>query len=542
MASTWIIRVLSDKNESSWKYRGEGAANAVVAYTGPDKDLAGKVLRIQKAGVKKARPPEPQRFRLSAHFDLNIQNETDSGEAGKLQPVDSASVGSGGVGKVSSPLLNGSPLRHQKVGGGRANGVEAAPLVDEIEDTSKPDIPEREVSAGPLLEPLEQEIWARFPTVAAAKTAVELVHEYARHVMGPLLGEAFVDPGVPVPAEDDFLKSLTAVVEGSRPGRWQKEGPLRLQSGWALLITDHAASPGETFALANGQEGGSFQRRGPSVCVEIKPKAGFLPTSECISPANRVKLEKTRYELMQHLKAEQGKVDAISSYDPLDLFSMHPSHVIRAIDSLFDNPQNNLRVFINGEAIKRTSRESSEDTGALAGLEEALEGFCETADGLRVEVLKELLVQRLAGSILLERLRSAQMLDRFDIEGVIHLYWALCGSPSDRVAPKELPDATKRLLSLPRESQLDVLREFLIAATAKDCGLMLTFEAVEEEVAQQFRFSEASPTGVLKLRGKSYFCKVAYVDLDLKSFRKIPKYWELDQQIVAAYKTGTQEV
>jgi hypothetical protein len=36
-------------------------------------------------------------------------------------------------------------------------------------------------------------------------------------------------------------------------------------------------------------------------------------------------------------------------------------------------------------------------------------------------VLKELLTQWLAGSVTLERLRSAQMLDRHDIEGVIHV-------------------------------------------------------------------------------------------------------------------------
>lgn len=37
---------------------------------------------------------------------------------------------------------------------------------------------------------------------------------------------------------------------------------------------------------------------------------------------------------------------------------------------------------------------------------------------------------------------------------------------------------------------------------------MLTFEAVEEEVARQWRYSEASPTAVQKLRGKYYLCKV----------------------------------
>jgi hypothetical protein len=88
------------------------------------------------------------------------------------------------------------------------------------------------------------------------------------------------------------------------------------------------------------------------------------------------------------------------------------------------------------------------------------------------------------------------------------LYWALCGHPPDERASEDLPLATRRLLDLPRESQLDILRDFLTATTAKDCGLMLTFEAVEAEEVGESPASEHSNTTILALGGRSYLCKV----------------------------------
>ncbi|KAJ4964310.1 hypothetical protein NE237_024249 [Protea cynaroides] len=41
--------VLEEKDVADWIYRGEGAANLVLAYTGSSPDFVGKVLRIQKA-------------------------------------------------------------------------------------------------------------------------------------------------------------------------------------------------------------------------------------------------------------------------------------------------------------------------------------------------------------------------------------------------------------------------------------------------------------------------------------------------------------
>ena len=42
-----------------------------------------------------------------------------------------------------------------------------------------------------------------------------------------------------------------------------------------------------------------------TICVELKPKCGFLPTSACIHPKHAVKHKIPRFQLHQHLKCAQ---------------------------------------------------------------------------------------------------------------------------------------------------------------------------------------------------------------------------------------------
>ena len=42
-----------------------------------------------------------------------------------------------------------------------------------------------------------------------------------------------------------------------------------------------------------------------TICLELKPKCGFLPTSACIHPKHAIKQEISRFQLHQHLKCAQ---------------------------------------------------------------------------------------------------------------------------------------------------------------------------------------------------------------------------------------------
>lgn len=92
------------------------------------------------------------------------------------------------------------------------------------------------------------------------------------------------------------------------------------------------------------------------------------------------------------------------------------------------------------------------------------------------------------------------------------------------------------------------LRDYLLAATAKDCGLMVTLQRVEA-ACEPADAEEAAPPGKAPIieqlqapaikvlqdtgSGCSYMVKVAFVDLDIKPSSKIPVHWQLEQRLVA---------
>ncbi len=48
----------------------------------------------------------------------------------------------------------------------------------------------------------------------------------------------------------------------------------------------------------------------------------------------------------------QGKIKHLSKYDPLDLFSGEPQRVEAALAALFAEPQNNLKLFLDGSPMQ----------------------------------------------------------------------------------------------------------------------------------------------------------------------------------------------
>lgn len=79
-------------------------------------------------------------------------------------------------------------------------------------------------------------------------------------------------------------------------------------------------------------------------CIEIKPKEGFIAASFS-------KFSKCYFCLKQFLKLQNGQIDNVSRYCPLDLFSGDKMRMKRALLSLVNNPQNNFKIFKNGNII-----------------------------------------------------------------------------------------------------------------------------------------------------------------------------------------------
>jgi hypothetical protein len=94
--------------------------------------------------------------------------------------------------------------------------------------------------------------------------------------------------------------------------------------------------------------------------------------------------------------------------------------------------------------------------------------------------------------------------------------------------------------SLSWDESRRVVRNYLIAATAKDCGLMLTLRPLYNNSGKPFpvpsTFVTACPTTT-----QQFVYKIALLDMDLKRLKKMPFYLSLDNEIVSTYKESVQE-
>ncbi|KAG6488052.1 hypothetical protein ZIOFF_056810 [Zingiber officinale] len=353
----------------------------------------------------------------------------------------------------------------------------------------------------------------------------------------------------------------------------------------------------DTFSTISGTPKCDF-----SIAVEIKPKCGFLPSSEYITEANAIKKNATRFKMHQFLKHHRGEVTLvpviilqISGYNPLDLFSGSRDRILQAIVALFESPQNNFRIFFDGSLVfgglggglDNTTEQFNNSKEAIANLI--------ASSGLQLASFFELVAETGFRSGIFDRLLATQKLDVLDIEGAIHLYYNIISQPCPickNLSNMKVLHKYSSLHSLPLEKSMKIVREYLISATAKDCSLMISFRPSElgcttsnydsvflrssnqtyaykgilsagELVAPQpiqflnqlvfffliIAFSILAGLQILHPFGfTSYyrsdlvcFCFQAFfIDLDLKPLDKMFHYYELDQKIVNFYKMNQE--
>uniref|UniRef100_A0ACD5UDV4 Uncharacterized protein n=1 Tax=Avena sativa TaxID=4498 RepID=A0ACD5UDV4_AVESA len=421
--------VLQAGDAHDWVYKGEGAANLILSYTGSSPSMLGKVLRAKK-----------------------ILND-------KAQPAPNCVVFSSS----------------------------------------------------------EQLLWGEIPELIESVKQDCLPQAYAQ-VMSQHLGADHVDGGVRARVSKEFLEIIGKNVLSSRPAWRVNASAIDTSADSALLISDHS--------LFSGKPSGTS-----CIAVEIKAKCGFLPSSEYISTENSIKKQVTRYKMHQHLKFHQGQISKISDYDPLDLFSGSKERIHTAIKSFFSTPQNNFRIFVNG-SLGFGGMGGGADTIHPNETEKCLEDLSKVS-GLQLSDFTELLSEAISKSGVLDKLLATQKLDDHDIEGAIHLYYDILSQPClicKNITDAELLHKYSVLHSLSLDKSCKIVRDFLIAATAKDCSLMMCFRPRECETP-----GSVYDSVFLKSVNRNYDYKAYFVDLDVKPLDKMPHYFKLDQKIVHFY-------
>ncbi|KAL9663735.1 hypothetical protein QQ045_019126 [Rhodiola kirilowii] len=416
--------VLGKKDASEWTYRGEGAVNLVLAYTGSSPAFIGKVLRVQKA---------PQ---------------------------------------------NGS-----------------GDLIIFTELTAK-----------------ERLLWNDVKGIISAETLDVAAQYYVKDVMTPLLGNEHVDAGVQVRVSREFLESIDKNVLPHRPTWRVHAARVNPLCDSALLISDHSV-------FQHGAKGR------PCVSVEIKPKCGFLPQSKYISEENIIKKSISRFQMHQALKLHRQEVSEISEYDPLDIFSGTKDRIYKAMRALFRTPQNNFRVFLNVFLIFGGSGGGTDATNSKTAesLEKALRHFIQAEEGKRTQAVLQLLTNTIYETGVLQKLLAVQKQDAIDIEGAIHAYYNIVSEPCKVCQHVGKDPSSHELHVIPLHESFKIVRSYLIAATAKDCSLILSFRPK--------RYTDS-----LKVNRQEFDYKAFFIDLDMKPLDKMEHYYKLDQEIVSNYK------
>lgn len=173
------------------------------------------------------------------------------------------------------------------------------------------------------------------PDIALRETwKYKLLHEL---VPSSLLVEA-----TPSPVTEQWARGVVTPTEMLRPTA------RRTETNKPLAETIDYAVPAQLM-----DDLLSAAPQGKVLSIEIKPKWGFLPASENVSPAAAVpiKSEVSRFRLHQHYRGDE------SSFCPLDLYSGDASRMRKALDALWDQwrhsdgEKNNLRVFVDGVKV-----------------------------------------------------------------------------------------------------------------------------------------------------------------------------------------------
>jgi inositol-pentakisphosphate 2-kinase len=95
----------------------------------------------------------------------------------------------------------------------------------------------------------------------------------------------------------------------------------------------------------------------------------------------------------------------VSKYSPLDLFSGNDEGIIKALVDLFETPQNNIRVFLEGVEVFGGPADGGSTNKLIASLEEKLAGVLVALEGEHVPAFQRLVASAPNKNKALDQLR-----------------------------------------------------------------------------------------------------------------------------------------
>jgi len=550
-------------NPLNWAYLAEGGKNLLVRYVGPmpsifggsAEGLPGLALRLRKVARQTGMDVDPSANAVSQLV------EDDS-------PAPAAQSAEGTEGSAQRSTLDEDVFREDIVAPllGPAGGLDALPY------TLPVPLRERPSSRG-----------ASMQETSEADGTSHFSHlPYGRGLW------ALHDPVA-------FLEALAQRIEADRPQERKELGGIDVRAS-CLWVVEDLTAPVRVDGAGAGNE--------VTLCVEIKPKWGFVAQGRHLSPESAsAKSNLSRFSMHRILKASQrasaeGDAAAMPSieqwqamYNPLDLFSYDPVRVRTALKALFTEWHavegsemfNNLRLFVDGRLVTADAR-LDELSGALR-----MDSNAASSEDAVAHAFAEAVAPHLLSSRILRRLSELQSsLDPLDIEGLAKLWQtqtrAEFGSISkhsdsyllSEPTVDEYEDVVQWLFAkeeaeadgvgegggsggedgggVPEPSLRQLTLAYLLSASFKDCSLFIRLVPVPGPRSGQGSTTELDGDGDLTITDASqtaerrqekvarFEAELKLIDLDPKPVDKLTKYLRLDSDIVKAFTTWAKEV
>eukprot|EP01132_Coremiostelium_polycephalum_P002107 gene2107-2596_t len=322
-------------------------------------------------------------------------------------------------------------------------------------------------------------------------------YKYVSETMTKLLGDEYVFPGKVVYVNKEFLMQVDKNVYNDRPIHRMKLR-INVNSQVAFIIYDLTLF--KDIPLPKEFD------NSPVVCIEIKPKWGFITNSKYIKPTHRdIKTKTCRYCMHQYLKLAEGSISGISCYCPIDLFSGDPKKQKDAIKSMLLEPQNNLKLYYNGSLSFTGSLgggktdDSDINLNSISHLLNEL--FQNNGDG--IESLSNIIATILQKEHVLDSLQKIQKYDDIDIEGIHYLYNKQLQS-NRYIAGGGIIDSVELYKDLEKLTSVEIdkkINDFLISSTVKDCSIMISFISTNPTIES----NNQSSSKFVKIQNQSKF-------------------------------------
>ncbi|KAF5292626.1 hypothetical protein FQA39_LY13959 [Lamprigera yunnana] len=382
-------------------------------------------------------------------------------------------------------------------------------------------------------------------------------------VMIPLLGPCYIHYATSINTDKTEIKKLDVELSVFRPEERKHKS---LKFGMASLFMDYAFLP-EELEL--------YTTKGPTYAVEIKPKRGCVLETDrnvencefCANQYLKVRLTiKQLIELTKLFQLRNNRIKKLSSYCPLDLFSGNKDRMVKAIKSLILDPQNNFRVFYDGDycygentcvdnfyslcsqMFENNSNDLMDDFCELI-IQALLKQFSSN-DCISCDENSKILFEKddLPSGCILKRILALQKLNRL---GVLQYYnimkalkkdnfvlddWNYVEQFLDTIHTRAelcprcvIMEISNRLNNVsPREySSLDLV-PYLIAAVANDLSFMVTFKKLQES-------DDMIKYRTIRINNIEFIVNIGVFDLYPKPIRTIEKHVKRRLKIEAAY-------